>query len=121
MLFPTNRFLLISVNVMAFDVVWHPSASVDLEEVMGYVCQNFGRAALKELYDKIMERMEVLSSFPSHGVRYAGVSYQGNEVRIIYIRQNAIVYSFDGKQITVLVFWDNRRNPVCLEKLIVSR
>lgn len=106
---------------MAFEVVWHPSASVDLGEVIGYVCQNFGWTASRKLYEDVMARIDVFSVFPNLGVEMEGVTYQGITVRMMNIHQNAIVYSFDGKQIIIIVFWDNRRNPVRLEKIISSR
>lgn len=121
MLFLTNRFLPISVNVMAFEVVWHPFASIDYEEVMEYVCQNFGWAASKKLYDDVLERINVLSGFPKLGVQFKGITYQGNEIRILNIHQNAIVYAVGEQRITIIVFWNNHQNPVRLAKLIDSR
>lgn len=106
---------------MAFDVVWHPFASVDLEEVMEYVYQNFGWKASKKLFEDVIERIDALSTFSNLGVQFEGVTYRGNEVRILNIRQNAIVYAANKERITIIVFWDNRKNPVRLEKLIGSR
>ena len=65
---------------MAFDVVWHPSASIDFGEVMEYVLQNFGWATSKKFYDDVMERIHVLSGFPKLGVQFKGITYQGNEI-----------------------------------------
>lgn len=106
---------------MVFDVVWHPSASVDLGKVMDYVCHNFGWKASKSLYEDVIDRIGALSTFPNLGVQYEGVTYQGKEVRILNIHQNAMVYAVDEERITIIVFWNNRRNPIRLEKLIGSR
>lgn len=88
---------------------------------MEYVCQNFGWTASKKLYEDVIERIDVLSVFPNLGVQYEGVTYQGIEVRIMNVHQNAIVYVVNEKQITIIAFWDNRKNPFSLMKLINSR
>ena len=106
---------------MAFEIVWHPSANVDFGETIEYVCQKIGWVASKKLFDEVIERMEALSVFPNLGVQYEGVTYHGNKVRIINICQNAVIYTVDEKQITIIVFWNNRQNPDRLAKLINSR
>lgn len=106
---------------MAFEVIWHPSASIDFEEVIGYVFHKFGKTAAKKLYEEVMERMETVSRFPNIGVKYEGRTYHNNEVRVMNIRQNALVYAVDKYEITIIVFWSNRQNPKCLPKLVGSR
>ena len=106
---------------MAFEVVWHPSASIDFVEVVDYVCQQFGWDASRKLYFAVMEVASQLSTFPKIGILYEGVTCRGNEVRVLNIHQNALVYAVEEKQITIIVFWDNRRNPAWLKKIIGSR
>ena len=106
---------------MAFEVVWHPSAKIDLGEEIDYVIQNFGWTASKKLYDKVMDCVDDLSAFPNLGVVYEGVTYHGNEVRLLNIRQNTVVYSFGDNKITIIVFWNNFQNPDRLAQLIGSR
>ena len=106
---------------MVFEIVWHPSAKIDLEEVIDYVNQNFGWTASKKLYDKVMDCVDDFSSFPNLGVIYEGVTYHGGEVRLLNIRQNTLVYSFGDDKITIIVFWNNYQNPDCLAQVIGSR
>ena len=106
---------------MVFEVVWHPSASIDLEGEIEYVCQQFGWDASKKCYEEVMERIGLLSSFPYLGVLFEGIAYHGNEVRMFYFRQNTIVYSIANDQITIIAFWNNRQDPLRLEKTIGSR
>ena len=106
---------------MAFEVVWHPSASIDFEEVIDYVCQQFGWDASRRLFFTVMEAASHLSSFPQIGLLYEGIAYHGSEVRILNIHQNALVYAVEEKKITIIVFWDNRQNPARLKTTIDSR
>lgn len=106
---------------MAFEVVWHPLASIDLEGEIDYVFYEFGWDASKRLYNEMMERINHLSQFPKLGVRCDGITYHGDEVRIWIVRQHAIVYAVGEKQITIIVFWNNHREPSYLEILIGSR
>lgn len=106
---------------MAFEVVWHALASVDLEDEIEYVFYEFGWEASRKLYIEVMERINHLSQFPKLGVRNDGITFHGDEVRIWNVRQHAIVYAVGEKKITIIVFWDNHRDPSCLERLIGSR
>ncbi len=106
---------------MVFEVVWHPSASIDLDGEIEFVYQQFGRDASKKCYEEVMERVNLLSSFPRLGVLFEGVAYHGNEVRLLFIRQNTMVYSVDNEQITIIALWNNRRDPSRLERLVDSR
>ena len=106
---------------MAFEVVWHPSAKIDLGEVIDYVNQSFGWTASKKLYDKVMDCVDDLSSFQDLGVVYEGVTYHGDEVRLFNIHQNTLVYSLGDDKITIIVFWNNYQNPDRLAQLIGSR
>ena len=54
--------MLKSEIVMAFEVVWHPLASADLEDEIDYVLYEFGWAASKKLYSEVLERENVLFS-----------------------------------------------------------
>lgn len=101
---------------MVFEVVWHPSASIDLEGEIEYVCQQFGWDASKKCYEEVMERVDLLSSFPHLGVFFEGIAYHGNEVRLFNIRQNAVVYSLDNGQITIIAIWNNRQDPLDWKK-----
>ena len=106
---------------MAFEVVWHPSASIDFDEAVDFVCQQFGWAASKKLYEEVMETVNYISEFPEIGVLSEDINYLGNEVRVFNIRQNAIVYAISDTQITIIVFWNNRQNPVRLKTIVGLR
>ena len=106
---------------MAFEVVWHPLASVDLEDAIDYLFREFGWTASQKLYSEVEERINHLSEFPKLGVKCDGITYHGDEVRVWNVHQNAIVYAVGEKQITIIVFWNNHRDPSCLEVLIGSR
>lgn len=106
---------------MVFEVVWHPSASIDFDEAIDYVSQQFGRAASKKLYDEVLETVNRISAFPEIGVLSEGITYLGNEVRVFNIRKNAIVYAVGDGLITIIVFWNNRQNPMRLKTIVSSR
>ena len=106
---------------MVFEVIWHPSASIDLSDEVEFVYKEFGWAASRKLYFDVMEAVSRLSIFPEIGVLYEGFIYRDREVRVLNIRQNALVYSIEEKQITIIVFWNYRQNPTRLKTVIASR
>ena len=54
-------------------------------------------------------------------VFYEDVLYDGNEVRILHIKQVSIIYSIDNEMITLIAVWNNYQDPEKLQKIIEER
>lgn len=69
---------------MVFEAIWHPSASIDFNEVVDYVYRQFGWDASRKLYVEVMEAVSRLSTFPELGVLYEGITYRCGKVRVLW-------------------------------------
>lgn len=106
---------------MVYKYRWLDQALEDLEQEVGYVFYEFGIASARKAEATIHERVTQLCSFPHLGITYEGLKYNGNEVRILHAKQVSIIYSFEGKLITLIALWNNRRDEKTLKTIIKSR
>lgn len=106
---------------MVYKYRWLDQALDDLEQEVGYVLYEFGIASARKAEATIHERVTQLCSFPHLGMSYEGLKYNGNEVRILHIKQVSLIYSFEGELITLIALWNNRRDEKMLKTMIESR
>ena len=100
---------------------WLDQALDDLEQEVGYVFYEFGVASARKAEATIHERVTQLCSFPHLGMTYVGLKYNGNEVRILHIKQVSLIYSIEDEMITLIALWNNRRDEKMLKTMIESR
>lgn len=81
----------------------------------------FGVASARKAEATIHERVTQLCSFPHLGMTYEGLKYNGNEVRILHIKQVSLFYSIEDEMITLIALWNNRRDEKMLKTMIESR
>ena len=107
---------------MAYKYRWLAEALDDMSNEIDYVTKEFGLKAAKRVESRVHERVLQLCQFPYSGVRYEeDVLYNGNEVRVLHIRQISLIYSFDNEMITLIAVWNNYQNPIRLNEVINSR
>ena len=106
---------------MAYKYRWLSQALDDLYLEIEYVRNEFGTKAVQRALTKIHEGVKQLCSYPKTGVFYEDVLYNGNEVRILHIRQVSIIYSIDNEMITLIAVWNNYQDPEKLQKIIEER
>lgn len=106
---------------MVYKYRWLNQALDDFVGVIGYVLYEFGEKAARKAESAIHERVLQLCSFPHLGINYEGLQYQGNEVRIIHIKQVSLIYSLKDEMITLIALWNNRRDIKELKAMIQSR
>lgn len=100
---------------------WLDQALDDLEQEVGYVFYEFGVASARKAEATIHERVTQLCSFPHLGMTYEELKYNGNEVRILHIKQVSLIYSIEDEMITLIALWNNRRDEKMLKTMIESR
>lgn len=106
---------------MVYKYRWLDQALDDLEQEIGYVFCEFGVASARKAEATIHECVTQLCSFPHLGMNYEGLKYNGNEVRILHIKQVSLIYSFEGELITLIALWNNHRDEKTLKTIIKSR
>ena len=106
---------------MVYKYRWLDQALEDLEQEVGYVFYEFGVASARKAEATIHERVTHLCLFPHLGITYEGLKYNGNEMRILHIKQVSLIYSIEDEMITLIALWNNRRDEKMLKTMIESR
>lgn len=106
---------------MVYKYRWLNQALDDLDGEVGYVFYEFGEKAARKAESVIRERVSQLCIFPHLGINYEGLQYQGNDVRILHIKQVSLIYSLNEDMITLIALWNNRRNDKEIKSMIQSR
>ena len=109
-------------NAMAYKYRWLDEALNDMAHEIEYVRNEFGLNAARKLEKKVHEGIVQLCRFPHSGVCYENdLSFNGNEVRVLHLRQISVIYGFDNETITLIAIWNNYQNPERLDETIKSR
>lgn len=109
------------VNSMAYKYRWLQQALDDMSKEIGYVLSEFGIEAARHAETRIHNGIRQLCLFPNSGVRYECMFYNGNQVRILPIRQISIIYCVEDSLITIIAVWNNFQNPDSLRGIIEAR
>lgn len=92
---------------MASEIEWLESALKDLDKEIEYVNNEFGYLVAQKVYQKIMDHIGLLASFPQMGMKYEDMTFKGYEVRKLPIQQLTVFYSQQDNKVTVLAVWNN--------------
>ena len=107
---------------MAYKYRWLSQALDDMSNEIEYVVKEFGLKAARRMESRVHEGVLQLCQFPYSGVRYEeDILYNGQEVRVLHLRQISLIYSFDKETITIIALWNNYQNPERLDEVIESR
>ena len=106
---------------MAYKYRWLSQALDDMSDEIEYVAKEFGLRAARRMESRVHERVLQLCQFPYSGVCYEDVLYNGQEVRVLHMKQISLIYSFDNETITLIALWNNYQNPERLSEVIESR
>ena len=106
---------------MALKLEFHPEARIDLLKQMEYVLQQFGQRDAEKAFQKVKDGISQLCEYPKSGVLMPDLFYNGNEVRVLHIRQLSIVYTSDTEHLYIVSIWNNYQAPERLPETIASR
>ena len=106
---------------MAYKYRWLQQALDDMSQEIGYVLSEFGIEAARQAEARIHNGIRQLCQFPNCGIRYECMFYNGNQVRILHIRQISIIYCVEDGLITIIAVWNNFQDPDTLHDIIESR
>ena len=82
---------------MAYKYRWLSQALDDMSNEIEYVANEFGLKAAKRVESRVHEGVLQLSRFPYSGIHYEDVLYNGQEVRVLHMKQISLIYSFDNE------------------------
>ena len=109
------------VKDMAYKYRWLSQALDDMSHEIGYVYAEFGEKSARKAESVLRQRVDYLCTFPNLGMNYEGLTFRGNEVRIMHIKKVSIIYCVEDDVITLIAIWNNRRDENTLETMIKSR
>lgn len=82
---------------------------------------NFGTKSAHKLYKNIMDTIRMLSNMPQAGSVCEDLKELGN-FRSFYVpNQTRIIYYANETSLNIVLFWNTRRNPQTLIRLISTR
>lgn len=97
---------------------WSEQSQNDLQEILEYVAESFGRKKAEEVLDEIRHSTQLLKDFPMLGKFFV----EDTELKIVYrtlpSRLNQLVYFVDGETINVVTVWQNKRDISRLKKTL---
>jgi toxin ParE1/3/4 len=100
------------------EVLWMESAIRDLEQIVDFIAEEAPLAA-QRLFDEVVEKSRTLDSVPTRGRIVPELArFEITTYREIILRPYRLMYRIDGKRVSVVGFFDGRRN---LEEVLLAR
>ena len=97
---------------MVGKIDWSETALLEFEETLHYYnIRNNNDLYSKSLHDEITKSEVILLNNP-----FIGIAIEYTNYRKILVSYYSIFYKIQDSKITIVLFWDNRRNPELLEK-----
>ena len=93
---------------MAFEITWSKRADKKFDKIIEYLLAEWKEQVTEEFVKKVYEFIDTLADFPEIGTN------ENKEKAIrgfTIVKQISIFYHFDGSQIIILDFFDNRQAP----------
>ncbi len=101
---------------MAVRIIWTNTAVNQRRKILSYWNKrNKSKTYSRKLVSEISERIQFLINNPEI---YVKTSYQ--DIRTSTLGHYNIFYKTTPKELIVIAFWDNRRNPKILSKILKS-
>jgi plasmid stabilization system protein ParE len=99
---------------MAFKIIWTNTAVLQRRKILNYwKKRNKSATYSKKLMVEIMERVQFLSLNPEIYIKTAFP-----DIRTSTLGYYNIFYKITTDELIVMAFWDNRRNPRLLYKIL---
>ena len=93
---------------MALEIVWSDFAKDQLDEIIEYLESSWTDKEISNFFRRLEDGIESIGKNPAtykESMRKAGV----REFQLS--KQTTLFYSFDEKEITILLLWTNRKDP----------
>jgi toxin ParE1/3/4 len=96
---------------MSNKIIWSEDAADDLEDLIQYIISKSGKEVARLIYDRIIAKIEKLSTYPEVGRLVPELNIIGNtEIHEIIESPWRIIYRIDDKVINIITVIDGRRN-----------
>ncbi len=104
---------------MEYTIKWSQKASIDFFDIIDYLLDNWGKNSAKKFKDTVLQNLDLISKMPTI---YPLTEYRQNVRRSIVVKQVSMYYQVNdnNREIYVVRFYDNRRNPDKLFELLIE-
>ncbi|MBR4678495.1 MAG: type II toxin-antitoxin system RelE/ParE family toxin [Bacteroidales bacterium] len=94
-------------------LIWDEKAKLSVKEIAVYIRTNFGVKFEKIFRDEIRHITDLLLNNPRMGSLDPLFEGRSKQYRSIIVSgKNKMVYYFDDKTVTIIAFWDSRKEPI---------
>ena len=93
---------------MALEVVWTDEAKVQLDEIITYLENNWTNKEIISFFRRLEEGLIQISENP-HRFKQSDRMKGAREFQLF--PHTTLFYSYNDRQVAVMVLWANRKNP----------
>ena len=92
------------------EIIWTPEARSSFDEIVDFINRKF---TLKEVDHFITETLDVLDSLKNYPELFPKSILKAlkSARKAVIHPHSSVFYVVNGETITILLFWDNRRDP----------
>lgn len=90
------------------EIVWNKTALTKLDQIIDYLLEEASEKAARSFYEKVIERIEMLSRYPEVGRK----SKKKKTVRMFPIdKYRNLYYRIEGRKLIIVYLFDARQYP----------
>jgi plasmid stabilization system protein ParE len=93
---------------MPYPVIWSPRARITYYQILDYLDKKWTFREIENFIDRTEEALSHISQDP---LLYQ-YSKENNTFRCVLVKQVSLFYRLRSGQIELLIFWDNRQDPM---------
>ncbi|OUP08779.1 hypothetical protein B5F34_07875 [Mediterranea sp. An20] len=94
-------------------VIWNAKATRQLNQLLAYAEQEFGRRVMQNIYHRLLSYEPLLAANPGMGRKEPLLAEHPEGFRSIVVHKYCkLVYHVEADTIRIAALWDTRREPV---------
>jgi plasmid stabilization system protein ParE len=93
---------------VVFKLIWTEKAFNDIEQIIDWLEQNWSEKTAKEFGEKVSRILFIIEKMP---YLYPRIEKRKNIRKCLVVEQVALYYMIKKDTVTLLTFWDTRRDP----------
>jgi plasmid stabilization system protein ParE len=95
-------------------ISWTQTAVESFEEITDYIFERFSAKEVNDFIIKSEERIHLILQNNSIGLQYKKTAYR----QFLIAEQTYLFYRMESDVIYLLVFWNNAKNPLDLDRVL---
>jgi plasmid stabilization system protein ParE len=95
-------------------ISWTQTAVESFEEITDYIFERFSAKEVNDFIIKSEERIDLIVHNNSIGLQYKKTAYR----QFLIAEQTYLFYHIESDVIYLLVFWNNAKNPLDLDRVL---